>query len=162
MPKWTEYTSKDTLADNDEVMLYDATAKANKRGLMSKFWDYVVDKMATAVISKLETDNKTIIGAINALNGKTTTIVNTKRFDSDTDFHNIPDGLYSFNTNTPSTNSEYMLPPIEKIGDGILIAKTYSKYQTICCIGYKGIAVIQKDTSTNKFLTDTWNILIKL
>ena len=68
MPKWTDYTSKDTLADNDEVMLYDATGKANKRGLMSKFWDYVVDKMATAVISKLETNNKTIIGAINALN----------------------------------------------------------------------------------------------
>lgn len=68
MPKWTEYTSKDTLADNDEVMLYDATARANKRGLMSKFWDYVVDKMATAMISKLETNNKTIIGAINALN----------------------------------------------------------------------------------------------
>lgn len=71
MPKWTEYTSKDTLADNDEVMLYDATGKANKRGLMSKFWDYVVDKMATAVISKLETNNKTIIGAINALNSET-------------------------------------------------------------------------------------------
>lgn len=71
MPKWTEYTSKNTLADNDEVMLYDATARANKRGLMSKFWDYVVDKMATAVILKLETNNKTIIGAINALNGKT-------------------------------------------------------------------------------------------
>lgn len=68
MPKWSEYTSKDTLADNDEVMLYDATARANKRGLMSKFWDYVVDKMATAVISKLQTNNKTIIGAINALN----------------------------------------------------------------------------------------------
>ena len=69
MPKWTEYTTKDTLADNDEVMLYDATGKANKRGLMSKFWNYVVDKMSTAVISKLETNNKTIIGAINALNG---------------------------------------------------------------------------------------------
>ena len=68
MPKWTEYTTKETLADNDEVMLYDATGKANKRGLMSKFWDYVVDKMSTAVISKLETNNKTIIGAINALN----------------------------------------------------------------------------------------------
>lgn len=68
MPKWTEYTTKDTLADNDEVMLYDATGKANKRGLMSKFWNYVVDKMSTAVISKLETNNKTIIGAINALN----------------------------------------------------------------------------------------------
>ena len=69
MPKWTEYTSKNTLADNDEVMLYDATARANKRGLMSKFWDYVVDKMATAVIGKLETENKTVIGALNYLNG---------------------------------------------------------------------------------------------
>ena len=73
MPKWTEYTTKDTLADNDEVMLYDATAIANKRGLMSKFWDYVVDKMATAAISKLETNNKTIIGAINALNSEWST-----------------------------------------------------------------------------------------
>ena len=70
MPKWTEYTTKDTLADNDEVMLYDATARANKRGLMSKCWDYVVDKMATAVIGKLETENKTVIGALNYLNGK--------------------------------------------------------------------------------------------
>lgn len=83
MPKWTEYTSKDTLADNDEVMLYDATAKANKRGLMSKFWDYVVDKMATAVISKLETDNKTIIGAINALNGNIVRTTNISDFSTD-------------------------------------------------------------------------------
>lgn len=78
MPKWTEYTTKDTLADNDEVMLYDATARANKRGLMSKFWDYVVDKMATAVISKLETNNKTIIGAINALNSELSFISKVK------------------------------------------------------------------------------------
>ena len=75
MPKWTEYTTKDTLADNDEVMLYDATGKANKRGLMSKFWDYVVDKMSTAVISKLETENKTVIGALNYLYGKTNKII---------------------------------------------------------------------------------------
>lgn len=81
MPKWTEYTSKNTLADNDEVMLYDATARANKRGLMSKFWDYVVDKMATAVISKLETNNKTIIGAINALNSELSFISKVKHVD---------------------------------------------------------------------------------
>ena len=93
MPKWTEYTSKNTLADNDEVMLYDATARANKRGLMSKFWDYVVDKMATAVISKLETNIKTIIGALNYLNGntkkmislpagKTVTLTSTQAYDT--------------------------------------------------------------------------------
>lgn len=69
---WKNYTQKDTaLSDNDEVMLLDSTDEKNKRGLMSKFWDYVVDKMATAVISKLETNNKTIIGAINALNSYT-------------------------------------------------------------------------------------------
>lgn len=86
MPKWTEYTSKDTLADNDEVMLYDATARANKRGLMSKFWDYVVDKMATAVISKLETNNKTIIGAINALNSDCS---KTKAFTMQTEYGHL-------------------------------------------------------------------------
>lgn len=69
---WKNYTQKSTaLSDNDEVMLLDSTDEKNKRGLMSKFWDYVVDKMATAVISKLETNNKTIIGAINALNSET-------------------------------------------------------------------------------------------
>lgn len=68
---WKNYTQKSTaLSDNDEVMLLDSTDKKNKRGLMSKFWDYVVDKMSTAVISKLETNNKTIIGAINALNSE--------------------------------------------------------------------------------------------
>lgn len=86
MPKWTEYTSKNTLADNDEVMLYDATARANKRGLMSKFWDYVVDKMATAVISKLETDNKTIIGAINALNSDKTKLCINSNISNLNDF----------------------------------------------------------------------------
>lgn len=88
MPKWTEYTTKDTLADKDEVMLYDATARANKRGLMSKFWDYVVDKMATAVISKLETNNKTIIGAINALNSDKVP-KKALNLSSDTDVSNI-------------------------------------------------------------------------
>lgn len=66
---WKNYTQKSTaLSDNDEVMLLDSTDEKNKRGLMSKFWDYVVDKMATAVIGKLETENKTIIGALNTLN----------------------------------------------------------------------------------------------
>jgi hypothetical protein len=98
MPKWTEYTTKDTLADNDEVMLYDATARANKRGLMSKFWDYVVDKMATAVISKLETNNKTIIGAINALNSDKVP-KKALNLSSDTDVSNILNSVSDSNCN---------------------------------------------------------------
>lgn len=98
MPKWSEYTSKDTLADNDEVMLYDATARANKRGLMSKFWGYVVDKMATAVISKLETNNKTIIGAINALSSDKVP-KKALNLSSDTDVSNILNSVSDSNCN---------------------------------------------------------------
>ena len=73
---WKNYTQKSTaLSDNDEVMLLDSTDEKNRRGLMSKFWNYVVDKMSTAVISKLETNNKTIIGAINALNSECSKII---------------------------------------------------------------------------------------
>ena len=79
---WKNYTQKSTaLSDNDEVMLLDSTDDKNKRGLMSKFWDYVVDKMSTAVISKLETNNKTIIGAINALNSESSFISKEKGVD---------------------------------------------------------------------------------
>jgi hypothetical protein len=66
--KWTDYTTKETLEDNDELMILDADVKANKRTLMSKIWDYVVDKMTTAVIAKLGTTDKTLIGAVNELN----------------------------------------------------------------------------------------------
>mgnify|MGYP000180433171 CR=1 FL=1 len=70
MPKWTDYTKKTALKDNDELMILDADGKANKRTLMSKVWNYVVDKMTSAVVSKLTTTNKTMIGAINELNSK--------------------------------------------------------------------------------------------
>lgn len=69
--EWTKYTTKEALKDNDELMILDTDGKANKRTLMDKVWDYVVDKMTTAVIAKLETTNKTLIGAVNELNSKT-------------------------------------------------------------------------------------------
>jgi hypothetical protein len=118
MPKWTEYTSKDTLADNDEVMLYDATARANKRGLMSKFWDYVVDKMATAVISKLETENKTVIGALNYLNGKSI-------------FNGVKQpGTYSF----PIKQNSCMLVVLQTSASNNAPVYVVSRYYTDICI----------------------------
>lgn len=77
---WNNYTEKNAaLTDKDEIMLRDSTDGKNKRSPLSKIWNYMVDKMATAVISKLETDNKTIIGAINYLYGKS---LKCKRFPS--------------------------------------------------------------------------------
>lgn len=66
--EWTRYTTKEALKDNDELMILDTDGKANKRTLMNKVWNYVVDKMTTAVIAKLGTTNKTLIGAVNELN----------------------------------------------------------------------------------------------
>ena len=77
---WNNYTEKNAaLTDKDEIMLRDSTDGKNKRSPLSKIWNYMVDKMAPAVISKLETDNKTIIGAINYLYGKS---LKCKRFPS--------------------------------------------------------------------------------
>ena len=71
MPKWTDYTIKTTVADNDEIMTLDTAGKANKRLSLSALSDWVLGKIADKVFAKLQTNNKTILGAINELNSKT-------------------------------------------------------------------------------------------
>lgn len=68
--RWSEYTSSTDLDDTDELMILDTSAKANKRTLLSKLADYVLGKLADKVFEKLETQNKTILGALNELNSK--------------------------------------------------------------------------------------------
>lgn len=70
MAKWTDYPTKTTPADTDDLMIYDATGKANKRVLFSGLWNWIVDKLTNAVINNLQTNNKTILGALNELNSK--------------------------------------------------------------------------------------------
>ena len=68
---WSNYTEKTaTPVDADEVMIRDSTDGKNKKLLFGTFWKWVAKKLNEATISELQTDNKTIIGAINALNGK--------------------------------------------------------------------------------------------
>lgn len=68
--RWNEYTSSTDLDDTDELMILDTSAKANKRTLLSKLADYVLGKLADKVFAKLETQNQTVIGALNELNSK--------------------------------------------------------------------------------------------
>ena len=72
--KWNEYTTGTDLDDTDELMILDTSAKANKRTLLSKLSDYVLGKLADKVFKKLETQNKTILGALNELNSKAQTL----------------------------------------------------------------------------------------
>lgn len=65
---WSNYIEKtETPVDADEVMVRDSTDGKNKRLLFGTFWKLVAKKLNEATISELETNNKTIIGAINAL-----------------------------------------------------------------------------------------------
>lgn len=57
-------------ADNDTLMIYDATSKANKLSPFSGIWNWIVGKLTNAVISNLQTSNKTVVGALNELNSK--------------------------------------------------------------------------------------------
>ena len=68
MGKFNEYTQKATPEDNDTLMIYDDTSKANKLSPFSGIWNWIVGKLTNAVIANLQTNNKTVLGAINELN----------------------------------------------------------------------------------------------
>lgn len=74
MGKFNEYSQKATPADNDTMMIYDAAAKANKLSPFSGIWNWIVGKLTNAVISNLQTSNKSVIGALNELNSNTSKI----------------------------------------------------------------------------------------
>ena len=68
MGKFNEYSQKATPADNDTLMIYDATSKSNKLSPFSGIWNWIVEKLTNAVIANLQTNDKTVLGAINELN----------------------------------------------------------------------------------------------
>lgn len=89
---WSNYTEKTaTPVDADEVMVRDSTDGKNKRLLFGTFWKWVAKKLNEATISELKTENKTVIGAINALNSDTFRAFNLASYDA------ISTDLKSFN-----------------------------------------------------------------
>nr|DAL70846.1 MAG TPA: hypothetical protein [Caudoviricetes sp.] len=68
MGKFNEYSQKATPADNDTLMIYNAASKSNKLSPFSGIWNWIVEKLTNAVISNLQTNDKTVIGSLNELN----------------------------------------------------------------------------------------------
>lgn len=60
------YTDRGTLADTDAFMVNDGTGM--KKSVLSKLSDFVLNKIIDKVFAKLQTNDKTILGAINELN----------------------------------------------------------------------------------------------
>lgn len=71
MAKFTDYTQKTKPADADLLLIHDNAGAANKKTPFSGVWSWILEKLTSAVISQLETTNKSIIPALNELNSKT-------------------------------------------------------------------------------------------
>lgn len=101
MGKFNEYSQKATPADNDTLMIYDATSKSNKLSPFSGIWNWIVGKLTNAVISNLQTSNKSVIGALNELNSNRFFIpikegIRYKGDDSIMNVANIPNNTVYF------------------------------------------------------------------
>lgn len=95
MGKFNEYSQKATPADNDTLMIYDATSKSNKLSPFSGIWNWIVEKLTNAVISNLQTNNKTVLGVLNELNSNLLTD-STKLLETPTEYiENISDTDYT-------------------------------------------------------------------
>ena len=67
---------QDSIADDDIVLGYDKSEnKVKNFKFGTGIWDWIVDKMANAVVSKLTTTDKTVLGAINELNSNTSNLI---------------------------------------------------------------------------------------
>lgn len=65
-------TKSDACADDDRVAIYDSVSKTQKKALFGGgVWNWIVNKLTNAVISNLQTNNQTVLGAINELNSNT-------------------------------------------------------------------------------------------
>ena len=136
MGKFNEYSQKATPADNDTLMIYDATAKANKLSPFSGIWNWIVGKLTNAVISNLQTSNKTVIGALNELNSKTLSAL--RLVDNDVkDWNNIASpGIYSGNG---STSKNAPIKVTRWINAFVVPSNGNSKFLTAYTITEKGI-----------------------
>lgn len=134
MANWKEYTTKTTPEDADEIMIADTKANANKRTPFGGLWNWIAGKLATAVISQLETQSKSIIPALNELNSnKITTNSPVIRTDVKEYVLTLPSSkLHFFRTisNTPGAAATgsciYIFYMLNEKTNGVGIAVSYS------------------------------------
>ena len=67
---WSDYTEKKVPEDGDELMLYDKKGVANRRTLFSGVWNWLVGKIKSSEIDTLNTEDKTIIWALNEVDSE--------------------------------------------------------------------------------------------
>ena len=157
---WSNYTEKTaTPVDTDEVMARDSTDGKNKRLLFGTFWKWVAKKLNEATISELQTNNKTIIGAINALNSESL-IGNVTTIDGITFDYNsfTKTGLYYIDG--PKNQSEGDNRPGENITNCFMLVLAKSDYRCFQII-FPGNteSIFYRSTKTDSSKWNSWKTL---
>lgn len=157
---WSNYTEKTaTPVDADEVMVRDSTDGKNKRLLFGTFWKWVAKKLNEATISELQTSNKTIIGAINALNSESL-IGNVTTIDDITFDYNsfTKTGLYYING--PKNQSESDNKPGENITNCFMMVLAKTDYRCFQII-FPGNTerIFYRNTKTDTSGWNSWKTL---
>lgn len=157
---WSNYTEKTaTPVDTDEVMARDSTDGKNKRLLFGTFWKWVAKKLNEATISELQTNNKTIIGAINALNSESL-IGNVTTIDGITFDYNsfTKTGLYYIDG--PKNQSEGDSRPGENITNCFMLVLAKSDYRCFQII-FPGNteSIFYRSTKTDSSKWNSWKTL---
>lgn len=157
---WSNYTEKTaTPVDADEVMVRDSTDGKNKRLLFGTFWKWVAKKLNEATISELETENKTVIGAINALNSESL-IGNVTTIDDITFDYNsfTKTGLYYING--PKNQSESDNKPGENITNCFMMVLAKTDYRCFQII-FPGNTerIFYRNTKTDTSGWNSWKTL---
>lgn len=147
MPKWTDYTIKTTVADNDEVMVLDTAGKANKRLSLSTLSDWVLGKIADKVFAKLQTSNKTILGAINELNSKALMTYVGKKATNE-------DGVIPINNMISGASIENVINARAYISDGN--KNIYSRLYSYNSYAY----ILVTDYEGNRFKNTELNVVV--
>ena len=99
-------------------MIYDATSKANKLSPFSGIWNWIVEKLTNAVISNLQTSNKTVLGAINELNSKAELTVITT---TSGEYTLVPGQSVSYEAPVPSKDGYEIVSKLYSFSNGIVI-----------------------------------------
>lgn len=135
MAKWTDYAEKEGLADNDEIIILDKETNTNKRSIVSNIVNGAVEKIGSHKFSELNTDVKTLVGAINEVDAKNdaqdkkistldsgVSEAKTKNTEQDTKIEAVEDKLPSFlkKTDVDSTLAVSGSPADAKVvGDAV-------------------------------------------
>lgn len=123
MANWDSYTQKTTPADADTLMIKDTAGGVNKRTPFSGVWNWIVGKLTSAVISQLETTNKSIVPAINELNSKTLFNLSSALLTDADDVKNSEPYRFYVHRYAPDTlNSPYKQDPPIGTDSGVIIS----------------------------------------